>query len=353
MDDQGVGSNSTHYLRNVWYVASLTSEIDRRLTAFRILGDRIVVFRDSRGQPIALEDACPHRKLPLSKGRLCGDVVECGYHGLTFNKDGICVQSPTQTRIPPTARVRSYPVTDKYGLLWLWMGDATLADESEILSIENFDSPDWHMTTGDAMSCKCNYLYLTDNLLDPSHVAWVHRTSFAASGTEDTPLELEERTESLIVSRWIYDCEVPAFYAPLVKFNGRCDRLQHYEVRYPSIAINKSIFVPAGHGGSNWQTSANAYVMISYNFLTPIDECHTRYHWLQHRNTDTDEVAITEKIASGAKLAFKEDRDILEAVHEGIATETSRHINLALDAAAIRFRRNLGKRIAREREVSE
>ena len=343
-----MGSHSTSYLRNAWYVAALSREIGRELKPLRILGERIVLFRDRRARPVALEDACPHRKLPLSKGRLTGDRVECGYHGLTFDTSGACVRVPTQMRIPPLARVHSYPAVDKYGLLWVWMGDPSAAREADLIEIEHADDPCWHMTRGAALSCRCNYLYLVDNLLDPSHVAWVHRTTFASSGTEDKRLVREERSDGLVVSRWITDVEVPPYCAPLVRFKGRCDRLRHYEARYPSTAINTSIFLPAGQGGERWRDARDPYVMVSYHFMTPIDENNTRYHWLQQRNTDPGDASITEAIARGAREAFDEDREVLEAVHEGIANERSRHINLDLDAAAIRFRTTLSRKIASE-----
>jgi len=348
--DQSVGANSKFFLRNAWYVAAISNSVKQELQAVRMLGTDLVLYRTTDGKPVALEDACPHRKLPLSMGRLVGDTVECGYHGLTFDALGKCVAAPTQDRIPPTAAVRTYPAVDRYGLLWIWMGDSEEADESQLLTIENYDNPAWHITSGDSLTCACNYLYLVDNLLDPSHVAWVHRTSFAAAGTEDTPLEIDESDDGLVVSRWIYDCDAPPFYQPLIKFAGKCDRLQHYEVRFPSVAINKGIYSPAGSGGPEWVQDGQSYEMISYNFLTPIDENSTRYFWLQQRNTDPDDDAITQQIANGARQAFTEDKVILEAVHNGIAAESSRHINLGLDAGANRFRASLQSRIAAENQ---
>jgi phenylpropionate dioxygenase-like ring-hydroxylating dioxygenase large terminal subunit len=336
------------YLRNSWYVAALSSEIEVKLTARRILGENIVVYRTESGEPVALEDSCPHRRLPLSKGRLLNDNIECGYHGLQFDLSGQCVAAPTQNRIPPSAIVRSYPVADRWGLLWIWMGDAGLSDDSLIINIENYGNPDWEITTGDALTCACNYQYLTDNLLDPSHVAWVHRTSFDAPGTDNTPLAISETDKGLVVHRWIYDHEPPPFYAPLIHFEGNCDRLQYYEAQYPSTAINKSIFFPAGNGGPDSLIDELTYVMVSYNFMTPIDANNTRYYWLQHRNTDPGNKDVTATIVSGAKAAFLEDRDILEAVHTGIASETSRHLNLGLDAASLQFRCNLEKLIGQE-----
>ena len=339
------------FLRNAWYVAAIGREINRNLKSIKILGENIVFYRTEDGLPVALEDACPHRKLPLSKGFLKGDTVECGYHGLVFNCSGTCVDAATQDRVPSKAKVQSYPVADKWGLVWIWMGDPALADEEKIIDIENYDDPSWKITGGDALSCACNYLYLTDNLLDPSHVAWVHRTSFAAQGTENTPLNMNLSDQGLIVSRWILDRDPPPFYAPLVEFEGRVDRLQHYEVRFPSIAINKSVFSPVGTGGADKPYQDSAYIMISYNFLTPIDENNTRYHWLQHRNTAPDNEAVTASIAAGARMAFTEDKEILESVHTGMLESKSPHLDLSLDGGSLRFRRKLDGMIAAEQEA--
>lgn len=336
------------YLRNCWYVAAFSAEIEARLTPLRLLGENVVLYRTEEGKPVALEDSCPHRRLPLSMGRLLNGNVECGYHGLQFDPAGRCIAAPTQDRIPPTAVVRSYPAVDRWGLVWIWMGAPELADESLIIDIENYDNPEWKITTGDSLACACNYQLLTDNLLDPSHVAWVHKTSFGAAGTDDTPLDLTETGNGVIVHRWIYDNEPPPFYGGLVKFRGNCDRLQHYEAQYPCTAINKSMFFPAGQGGPDSPVGDLTYVMVSYHFMTPIDENNTRYHWFLHRNTDPDDAEATEAIATGARDAFLEDREVLEAVNIGMANETTRHINLGLDAASLLFRRRLDKLIAAE-----
>lgn len=336
------------YLRNSWYVASLSRDVGRTPTAARLLDEAIVLYRREDGSPVALEDACPHRKLPLSMGRLKGDAIECGYHGLTFDGCGRCIEAPTQARIPQSARVRSYPVQDRYGLLWIWMGEPEQAARHPILNIDRHDDPAWHMTGGDSLLCRAHYLWLVDNLLDPSHVAWVHRSSFGAAGTEDTPLEIQVDAQGVICSRWMYGRPPPAFYAPLVKFSGLADRLQHYEVRLPSIAINRSIFAPAGMGGPEVPDDPRVYRMVSYNFLTPVDENTTLYFWLQHRNTDVHDQSLTERIAAGAKAAFEEDRLVLEAVHRGMKNPRTPHIGLLLDAGASRFRKALAERIEAE-----
>lgn len=336
------------FLKNCWYVGARSHDIGQTLVPRTLLTEKLVLYRRQDGHVVALEDACPHRKLPLSKGRLLGDVLECGYHGMQFDCSGSCVAVPTQSRIPPQARVRAYPVAEKWGLVWVWMGDVGQADESKIIEIPNYGNPDWGLTAGGMLEIDCHYLWVTDNLLDPSHVAWVHQTSFGSPGTGDTPLETQSFDDGVIVSRWMFDKPLPPYYAPLVKFEGNCDRLQHYEVRIPSICINRSIFTPAGTGGDAEALDPKAYVMVSYNFMTPVDEDHTDYYWFQHYNTDPDDVEIATRLNEGAEMAFNEDRNILEAVHLGMKFKTTRNINLGLDAGSLYYRRLLDKAITAE-----
>src|SRR5882672_2326372 len=113
----------TLFLRNAWYVAAWDHEVTRELRAVRIIGDGVVLYRTEAGDPVALEDACPHRKLPLSMGRLVGDELECGYHGMVFDRAGSCTRIPGVKRVPPSVCVRGYPAVSRYGLVWVWMGD--------------------------------------------------------------------------------------------------------------------------------------------------------------------------------------------------------------------------------------
>ncbi len=337
------------YLRNAWYVAGFSRDYGRELAAETFLGDEIVLFRQEDGTPVALENACPHRKLPLSKGRLNGDAVECGYHGLTFGRTGACIAAPTQPgNIPARARVRSYPVVDRYRLLWIWMGDPGEADPDLIFPIENYDDPRWGLTDGGRMEINCNYLWMVDNLLDPSHVAWVHVGSFGGAGTDDEPLEIERTRRGIVVSRWICDRPPSPYYASLVKFSGNCDRLQHYEMCFPAIGLNKSVYTPAGTGGRGAPEVSDTYVNISYHFMTPIDAGRTRYVWFQHRNTDPDDSSVSESMNAGALAAFEEDREVLELVHAGMQNPATPSIDLGLDAGAKLFRLQLGRLVDAE-----
>jgi vanillate O-demethylase monooxygenase subunit len=338
------------FLKNSWYVAAWDHEITRSLQQVEMLGEKIVLYRKENGEPVALEDACPHRKLPLSMGRLKGDQVECGYHGLTFDCTGTCTRVPGAERVPHVAQVRSYPITERYGLLWVWMGRPELADPATIFKVDHWGDPAWGVNCGDSMVIDCHYLYMTDNLLDPSHVAWVHQSSFGSSACEETPLQTDVTNNGVIVSRWMTDVEVAPFYAKFVKFKGNCDRKQHYEVRYPSNAIIKAIFTPTGTGGPDGPLHETVFLMDSYNFMTPVDENRTRYFWFQMRNFDANNEETSRAFAESVRGAFEEDRAVLTAVHEGMANKRTPNLDLKIDVGPLRFRKRLDQLISAEVE---
>jgi phenylpropionate dioxygenase-like ring-hydroxylating dioxygenase large terminal subunit len=343
-------TDSPDFLRNCWYVAGRSVDFVSSLKAVRILAEDIVIFRGENGEPIALEDACPHRKLPLSKGSISGSTVVCGYHGLTFDCKGHCVAAPTQQdAIPKRAVVRSYPVEDRWGFLWIWMGDAAHADTNDIVDIPNFTSPNWATTDLGALSMECNYLYIIDNLLDPSHVAWVHLTSFAGAGTDTLPLDMEDDGDTLVVSRWIMGQSAPPYYLKMLPFGDNCDRKQHYECRVPSTAINMSVYTKAGLGGPEKPVPDSAFLNISYNFITPVDKDNSLYFWFQHRNMHAKDYELSKYMFEGATMAFNEDKEVLERVHKGMKDRKTPFLNLGLDAGAMRFRRKVESRIEAEK----
>ena len=316
-----------------------------------ILGEAIVTCRKLDGRVAALEDACPHRKPPLSMGRLKGNEVECGYYCLTFDCPGACVHSPGAERIPPSARVRAYPVESSYGLLWICMSATDKADPATIFHVEHWGDTAWGLNHGDAMEVACNYLYITDNLLDPSHVTWVHPTSFAGAACENTPMETTVTDNGVTVSRWMNDVEAAPFYAAFLKFAGRCDRKKQYEVRFPSHAAIKAIFTPAGSGGDGAAPHPDVFIIDSYDLMTPIDANSTKYYWFQMRNFAPGDAQVSQRFADSVRAAFEEDRVILGAVHKGMANKRTPNIDLRIDNGPLRFRRRMAQLIEAEQQV--
>jgi len=147
------------------------------------------------------------------------------------------------------------------------------------------------------------------------------------------------------------DAEPAPFYAPFLKFSGKCDRKQHYEVRYPCNAIIKAIFVPAGAGGEGRPYHEDVFLMDSYNFMTPIDEDHTKYFWFQMRNFAPADEDVSRKFAAAVRGAFEEDRVVLNAVQRGMANKRTPNLDLKIDVGPLRFRRRLAQLIADEGQM--
>ena len=153
------------FLHNAWYVAAWDHELADGLLARTFLGEDVVLYRDSAGAPVALENRCCHRHLPLSEGRLLGDRIQCGYHGLEFDRSGACVRIPGQSRIPPGAVVRAYPVVERYRCIWIWMGDPAAADD-----LITFKYEDQGVAT-----LEDGLYVLEENLSDPAFVDKMER----------------------------------------------------------------------------------------------------------------------------------------------------------------------------------
>lgn len=339
------------FLENAWYVAALSADITRTPFAVKMLKQNLVLYRKLDGSVVALEDSCPHRRLPLSKGRVVDDTLECGYHGLRFDCSGACVQAPSSKHIPRSAVVRHYPAVEKYGMIWVWMGDSAQANPADIIEIKEWDDPQWGVNRGDAMEMACNYLYITDNLLDPSHVTWVHQGSFGSSDLIGVPLQVTEADNGITVWRWLHDIEVAPFYKKFVKFDGNCDRKQQYEMRYPAHAVIRAIFTPAGTGSDEGELHPDVFLMDSYNFLTPIDEKTTRYFWFQLRNFSPNDDEVSQVFNEDVRAAFSEDKEVLEAVQIGMDTYGSQ-LHLGSDKGALLFRRKMNEKIAAEQAAA-
>lgn len=341
------------FLKNAWYVAAWDRDLRDAPRGITVLGEPVVLFRGEDGRAAALADRCPHRSLPLSMGRISAGQLECGYHGLTFNQAGDCTRAPCAAQIPPRTRVRAYPLEERYGLLWIWMGPAELADPAAIFPVQHWDDAGWGRNQGGQMEVACNYLHITDNLLDPSHVAWVHRSSFASDACEATPVEVTVANDGVAVSRWMLDSEVPPFYKPFVRFEGRCDRKQHYAVHHPALALIQAVLAPAGTGGAARALPAETFEMDSYNFMTPIDADHTRYFWFQMRNFAPGDERVSVAMGEAVSAAFEEDRVILEAVHRGMGDAVWPGVAMPIDRGPMQFRRQLARRMAMEVGVEQ
>ncbi len=340
------------FVRNAWYVAAWDRELELdALLPRTVLGENMILFRDVDGVLGALLDRCPHRSLPLSKGRLKQGVVECGYHGLTFDRTGRCVRAPTQGRVPENARVRSFPVAERMGMIWVWMGDPALADPAAIFDLPQYHDPQWGVAHGDALHIGCGYLILSDNLCDPTHVNYVHPTTLGDPEIPDAPLTYERHDWGVATTRWTLDSKPIGLLKAVGDFTDetRIDRWQFYNMHLPTTAIIDFGGAMAGTGAQDGGGTGRIQ-LFSCHFLTPVTDDHTVDYWLHVRNFAARDAAVGEGISKQFRIAFAEDKVVLEAIQieEHKAHGTRGRVGLELDAPAGLFRRMIKNKIRDE-----
>ena len=235
------------YPRNQWYVAAFSREVGRNLLARTLLDVPVVLFRLRDGKAVALLDRCPHRNLPLSMGKLVGDIVRCGYHGIEFDAVGKCTRIPQQDLIPPRMRVTSYPLVEKWQWLWIWMGDPAKADPTLIpdhyelgLEREGFSGTPFF-----TLEIKCNFQLLHENFLDSTHVTYMHEGAFDDGEMAGGKYSVEQK--GLVVRLRRETPNVRPTKAVASYFHVRegeaCDRIHIAETHVPSINIGKNTYI--------------------------------------------------------------------------------------------------------------
>lgn len=340
------------FLRNAWYPLCWSAEVGEALSPHTALGEKIVVFRKADGSIAALEDCCPHKFLPLSMGRRKGDQVECGYHGMTFDCSGRCTAIPGQPVIPTTAAVRSYAVEERLGLAWIWMGAAEDADRTMLYDLPQYGDPAWKAVHGASLYNAANYMNLIDNLLDPSHVTFVHGTTLATPGGRDVPVQSEKHENGVTVWRWILDSPPIPVFAKTGHFKGNADRWHYYMFTPPSSCVID--FGSGEPGALTEETRSQGLQIYACHFILPVDETSCIDHWLHVRNFRIDDAALDRQLNEDLAGAFLEDKAILEAIQlQEARYPERRQMKLAIDGGPNRARLMLRKLIEAEQAQGE
>ena len=332
------------FVKNAWYVAAASEEVGRALTPRWITGEPVVLYRTEAGQVLAMEDRCPHRRAALSKGRLVGDAVQCGYHGMTFDGSGACVRIPGEQLIPAALAVRTYRIVEKWKWLWIWMGDPATADESLLPAFHYNDAPGW-VATGGCITVKANYQLLTDNLLDLTHETYVHGKTIGNNAVVDTPMTWKMDGNEVHVERMMRDTPPPPLFQKVRNFQGHIDRWQIIRFQVPAHISIDARGLPAGSddltAGLRW---------FSINSITPVDERTSRYYWTITRCFDLDDTALSQMIHDQIHATFMEDVDVLEAQQIMIDTDRPNRgvISIRADGASVAARKIVQRLVQRE-----
>lgn len=331
------------FLFNAWYMIGWADEFTgEALVARTMLKIPVVAWRDAAsGAYHALEDTCPHRFAPLSEGKLVNGRVQCGYHGLEFDGTGQCRHNPFNKVVPSSIRTRSFPIAERPGAVWVWMGDPARADEALIPDVDYHADPTMRYVKGSSLIAS-DYRLITDNLMDLCHSTFLH-PSFG--GLEYMPqFRSEERPDGVIVCNYHIPDMINIFGPDAIP----AERIRNNDnIRWiaPSVHILES---RAGLVGSD------EYIVYvpSAHILTPQDETSTHYFWSS--GCDKDLPVPDEALMEVLKQAFDgEDKPMLEAVQRRMAGRDLWDMDpvlLPTDAGAVRVRRKMAAMIAAERE---
>ena len=341
------------FLRNFWYVAAWPSEIGEKPLARTICGEEIAFYRTGDNKVVALEDRCCHRNLPLTMGKVEGDNLRCGYHGLLFDKSGQCVEVPGQSQIPPGARVKSYPLVEKWKLLWIWMGDPAKADEKTIPDWYYMDHPDWVAAHGNdekPLYMRCNWELNNDNLLDLMHVVYVHPATLGGAGLDNNPVTTTRLQNSVRMMRWSSDVEPVPLLAKLAGFNGTVsDRWQATTCELPSHCTIDAGFAEAGKvdRDGDWDQGVRLRALIT---ATPETETTSFMFYAQCRNFARGDEEVSQRFIKQIRAIFDQDIAVMEGQQRiNSALPNAATVEIRCDVPVVAMRRLVLQAAAEER----
>ena len=334
---------SKPFLKNAWYAAAWSYEVKKELFERTIIGESILFYRKENNQAVAINNACPHRYSPLHLGTLVGDVVECKYHGLRYDGAGRCVHNPHgDGKIPEKMCTRAYPLEEIHNMLWIWMGDPALADPATIPDFGCQSDPDYPSVQG-VIEMHGNYELITDNLMDLSHVEFLHKGILGSEAVKRGEHELLQDGTTVWSNRWCPDGLAPPAWDHMFKDYGKpVDHWLYMRWDAPAHMLLDVGITPTGRPRNEgiW--------MYGTDILTPKNQTSTYYFWGVARDHDKDSDEMDKIWTSAIEMAFgTQDKPMIEA-QQGmlealgvIDLDEVDPVLLPMDSATVRCRRVL------------
>ena len=335
------------FVMNAWYIAAWPDELSEQPLARRICNVPLVLYRTTEGEAAALYDRCSHRAAPMSLGKVTPDGIVCGYHGVAFDTKGVCVRIPGQRHIPATANIRSYPLVEQDGIIWIWMGDPARADRASIPAYPyHNDTGKWPHKHG-IMPLKANYGLVIDNLMDLTHVAYVHDKTIGGAAPDphvNAKMETTRTPRGLKFARWIIDMESSPTISAMVPFKGNVDRWQEMEYVAPALIIHYAGQVDTNTGAYEHGNREGGFAIRFLHGLTPETETSCLYFFSTANGFGQDDPVNTDKLFESTHVVFAEDKLIIEEQQRRLSEfgETGL-IDIKADSARVSMRRILSK----------
>lgn len=338
--------------KNTWYVACTAQELTDKPLGRTICNQRIAFYRAQEGKVAAVEDFCPHRGAPLSLGRVCEGKLVCGYHGLEMGCDGKTIAMPGQ-RVGGFPAIRSFPVEERYGFVWIWPGERDQADPALIPVMEWHDNPEWAYGGG-LYHVKADYRLMVDNLMDLTHETYVHANSIGQKEIDEVPCKTTVDGDTVVTSRFMENITAPPFWAAALRAKQLADdvpvdRWQICRFTPPSHVMIEVGVAHAGHGGYNAPAEHKVYSVV-VDFITPETDTSMWYFWGMARKFNPQDAALTDQIREGQGKIFSEDLEMLERQQRNLSDFPERKLlKLNIDTGGVQSRRVIDRIVAAER----
>lgn len=337
------------FLKAAWYAAAWADELDEGLVSRKICNEPIVLFRTSTGEVAALADRCPHRFVPLSMGKRVGDTLQCGYHGLSFDASGACADAPNDSEAQKARIcVRSYPAVERYSVIWLWLGERELADPALIPSFDFLTDTAKFASARGHSHIKANYQMLTDNLLDLSHVHYLHPDIHEGSDYANFTNKLKIDGDTVWSMLWRHHYYLSEAQQQLLGIRGDDAEGQgHSRWNAPGNLLVETAIWERGKSAGEGVESPSAHL------LTPETEYSTHYFWASARTFQLDNEGMTRATATRMRHIFEtQDGPMCEAQQAAMGANTdllaAKPVVLHADAAGLAARRILRRKLREE-----
>ena len=341
------------FIKNGWYIGAWADEVTDRPLARRFCNEPVVMYRDlATNTAAALADFCCHRGAPLSAGRCVEAGIECGYHGMVYAGDGVCVSIPGQGHIPPKARTRSYPLVEKDGCLWIWMGDPALADTAKIADYPIHNDPvNWpHKHT--MYPVAGNAMLMVDNLMDLTHLGYVHGGTIGgnAKAHVEAIMEVTPKENGLSFTRWMLDHTPPPTYKRAVPhLADKVDRWAMFEFHAPGVVEHWVGAIEANTGAYDRGKRDGGFSSRVLHGLTPETETTCHYFWCAANGYGQHDPKTSEIMFEEIGTAFRQDQRIVQLQQEKLLEFGEDHlINTVADGARMHMRRVVERLLAAE-----
>lgn len=331
----------TPFVFDDWYVAAFADEVGAQLLARTLLGRGIVMFRSTQGKVVAMEDRCPHRSMPLSAGELKDDHITCAYHGMKFNALGDCVHVPSQANCPRAMGVRTYVTLERGPVVWIWMGDSETADTNRLPAQPWLTLGEWETSKG-YMYLKASYVRLHENLLDLTHLSFLHAKSFGTPDYASAAYETEIGDGQFVVMRNVVPTTLPPVWAEPtgIKGQNQAARIVRSEFRSPGMHEVSVLFYDC----TLPENSRESFRIRTAHLPTPETATTTHYFVVHGRDFAQQDKAMTKFMHDQLFVAFHEDVAGLALQEEVLARTPLKELyefSVGADGPSVAMRRHL------------